>query len=130
MTPERLTHVDFFAPPDMRAVSELVLTGKAIGPLASVEDLGGKTVYARRSSSYFTSLQSLNARFASEGKPAAKIVPMDEALEDEDLMEMLDAGVIGAIVVDDWAFRKNSPLLLAEISGYCGSRISSAPATR
>ena len=145
-TPERMTHVDFFAPPDMRDVSELVLTSKAIGPLASVDDVSGKTVYVRKSSSYFTSLRDLNARFASEGKAPAQIIPMDEALEDEDLMEMVDAGVIGAIVVDDWkakmwakilpgvivnsnaavrsgaqvgwAFRKDSPLLLAEISGY------------
>lgn len=151
-TPERLAQVDFFAPTDLRDVSELVLTSKQTGPLMSIEEAGGKAVYVRPSSSYFASLKDLNQRFASEGNPLIQIVPVDEALEDEDLMEMLDAGVIGATVVDDWkakmwakilpgvivnanaavrtgaqigwAFRKNSPLLLAEISGYYDSQKS------
>lgn len=145
-TTERLFMVDFFAPADRPEVSEFVLTNKQTGPLASADAISGKTVYVRGSSSYFTSLTDLNRRLAAEKKKPAEIVKVDEALEDEDLMEMLDAGVIGATVVDDWkakmwatilpgvivnenaavrtgghigwAIRKNSPLLLAEISGY------------
>ena len=146
VTPGRLFRVDFFAPSDLRDVSELVLTNQQTGPLASIDDAAGKRVYVRGSASYFTSLTELNQRFNAEGKRAIQIVKVDEALEDEDLMEMLDAGVIDATVVDDWkakmwakilpgvivntnvavrtggqagwAVRRNSPLLLAEIGGY------------
>jgi membrane-bound lytic murein transglycosylase MltF len=44
----------------------------------------------------------MNGRFAKEGKPAVKIVLMPDALEDEDMMEMLNAGILEAIVVDEW----------------------------
>jgi membrane-bound lytic murein transglycosylase MltF len=143
---ERTFLVDFFVPGDMKDVSELVLTGKRYGPLSGTDELAGKVVAVRPSSSYFASLQSLNERFQAEGKPPVTIERVDEALEDEDLMEMLDAGVIDATVVDSWkarmwakvlpgvlvnesaavrtggqtgwAVRKNSPLLMAELAAY------------
>jgi membrane-bound lytic murein transglycosylase MltF len=149
-TPERLAQVDFFAPEDMRDVCEVVLTSQKTGAVANVDALSGKTVYVRASSSYFASIQDLNRRFTAEKKPLVNVVFLDEALEDEDIMEMVDAGVIGATVVDDWkanmwakilpgvvvnttaavrsgahvgwAIRKNSPLLLAEVGAYYKSQ--------
>jgi membrane-bound lytic murein transglycosylase MltF len=47
-------------------------------------------------------LEALNGRFKKEGKPALKLVHVPDALEDEDMMEMLNAGLLQAIVVDDW----------------------------
>jgi membrane-bound lytic murein transglycosylase MltF len=70
-----------------------------------VDDLAGKTVHVRRASSYYESLVALNDRFKKEGKPALKIVLVPDALEDEDMMEMLNAGLFEAIVVDDWKAR-------------------------
>jgi membrane-bound lytic murein transglycosylase MltF len=100
----------------------------------------------RKASSYHESLVALNGRFAKEGKPAVKLVLVPDALEDEDMMEMLNAGLLEAIVVDDWkakmwaqilpkikvnaqavvreggqigwATRKGSPKLEAEILAY------------
>jgi membrane-bound lytic murein transglycosylase MltF len=145
-TDERLRQVDFIAPSDQREVSELVLTSKRRGALASVDALAGQTAYVRASSSYYESLKALNARFQKEGKPLVTLVLVPNMLEDEDLMEMLDAGVIDVIVVDDWkakmwaqilpnlivnedvavrtgahvgwAYRKNSPLLHAELEEF------------
>ena len=146
VTDERLRQVDFMAPSDMREVVELVLTSKKRGPMSSVDELSGQTVHVRASSSYYGSLQALNARFTRAGKAPTKLVLVPEMLEDEDLMEMVDAGVIDIIVVDDWkakmwatilpnlivnngvavrtggrtgwAYRKNSPLLLAELNEF------------
>jgi len=146
VTEKRLEQVDFMAPPDLKSISEIVLTRKQDDPVKSVEDLSGQTVHVRVSSSYYESLQNLNKKFEQSGKEKVKIVPVSESLEDEDLMEMLNAGIISMIVVDDWkakmwtqilpdielnenialredsntgwAFRKNSPLLLEELKEF------------
>lgn len=146
VTKKRLEYVDFMAPPKLHSVSELVLTRKKDKPVNSVEELAGRTVHVRISSSYYESLQKLNKNLTQSGKEKVKIVPVSENLEDEDLMEMLDAGIISMIVVDDWkakmwaqilpnikvndslavrengktgwAFRKDSPLLLAELKDF------------
>jgi membrane-bound lytic murein transglycosylase MltF len=70
--------------------------------IASVDDLSGKTVHVRKASSYFESLTDLNERFRKEGKSEIKLVPVSDALEDEDMMEMLNAGLLELIVVDEW----------------------------
>ncbi|HZW73221.1 MAG TPA: transglycosylase SLT domain-containing protein, partial [Caldimonas sp.] len=80
---------------------------------ASLDDLAGRRVHVRRSSSYFESLEKLNERFASEGKSAVQLVPVPEALEDEDLMEMENAGLIELLVVDDWKARMWAQVLPA-----------------
>ncbi len=57
-------------------------------------------MFVRRSSSYYESLQELNARFAKASLPPVILQEAPEALEDEDLLEMLNAGLIPLIVVD------------------------------
>jgi len=102
VTEERLKTVDFVSPPDLSSVKELVVTGPKSPAIASPDDLAGKTVHVRKASSYYESLEALNGRFKKEGKPAAKLVLVPDALEDEDMMEMLNAGLLEIIVVDDW----------------------------
>jgi membrane-bound lytic murein transglycosylase MltF len=91
--------VDFTAPV-VRNVSELVLSGPKSPAIASVDDLSGQQVYVRRSSSYWEHLEELNARLAKAGKAPVKLRAASENLEDEDMMEMLDAGLIDFMVVD------------------------------
>jgi membrane-bound lytic murein transglycosylase MltF len=104
-TEERLKLVDFVAPADQKPVSELVLTGPKSKPVASADDLSGRTVHVRKASSYYESLVALNERLQKAGKAPAKLVVVPDALEDEDMMEMVNAGVLDAIVVDDWKAR-------------------------
>jgi len=101
VTPERLKTVDFAAPTD-RTVSELVVTGPTSPELATLDDLSGKTVHVRPASSYHESLVALNAKLKSARKAPVKLVPLSDALEDEDVLEMLNAGLIELAVVDDW----------------------------
>jgi membrane-bound lytic murein transglycosylase MltF len=145
ITPERLKQVDFSVP-TYRGVNEIVVTGAKAPALGSVDDLSGKEVFARRSSSYWEHLEALNARFKQEGKAAVKLRAVPETLEDEDLMEMVNAGLVSLVVVDDykaelwakifpglrlhpevavhrdselaWAIRKGSPLLKAELDRF------------
>jgi membrane-bound lytic murein transglycosylase MltF len=152
ITAERLALVDFVPAPNAPAVNEVLVTGPASPVITQVDDLSGKTVHVRRASSYFESLETLNRRFAIDGRPAVNIVLVPDALEDEDLLEMLDAGVLQAIVVDDWkgrmwaqvlphirvnqgvvlrasgqigwATRKGSPRLEAEILAYLKTAVT------
>jgi len=102
VTEERLITVDFAAPADLPAMKEVVVTGPTSPAIASTDDLSGKTVHVRKASSYYESLEALNGRFKKAGKPAANLVLVPDALEDEDMMEMLSAGLLEVIVVDDW----------------------------
>ncbi len=145
ITPNRLKVVDF-SDPVLKDVSELVVTGPAAPPLNNINDLSGKEIYVRRSSSYYESLAQLNMSFKKARKSQMKLVLADESLEDEDLLEMVNSGLIPMIIVDNhkaqfwiqifdditvrtdlavnkggqiaWAFRKNSPELRKIINDF------------
>jgi len=103
VTEERLKEVDFVAGDEgRRTISEVVVTGPKSPALKSVDDLSGKRVHVRKASSYYDSLHKLNERLKGDGKPEIELVLVPDALEDEDLMEMLDAGLIELQIVDDW----------------------------
>jgi membrane-bound lytic murein transglycosylase MltF len=106
VTEERLRDVDFVTGDDAhRGMDEVVVTGPKSPALASVDDLSGKRVHVRPSSSYFESLRTLNARLKDAGKAPVQLVTVPESLEDEDLMEMQNAGLIELLVIDDWKAR-------------------------
>jgi len=145
ITPERRKQADF-STPILKNVSELVVTGPKSPPIASVEDLSGKEVFVRRSSHYYAHLERLNERLRSEGKAPAKLRLAPENLEDEDLLEMLNAGHVRLVIVDShvaefwqlilknitvhpeaaisaggeiaWMFRKDSPQLKAAVDEF------------
>jgi ABC-type amino acid transport substrate-binding protein len=102
VTEERQKTVDFVSAADQAGMKELVVTGPKSPATASTDDLAGKTVHVRKASIYYKSLEALTGHFDKEGKPAAKLVLVPDALEDEDMMEMLNAGLLEIIVVDDW----------------------------
>src|SRR4051794_20226911 len=110
VTPERRAQVDF-SEPYLRDVKEVVVTGPASPELAAVDDLAGQEVWARRSSSYWASLQALDRRPAAAKRAPLRLVEADEHLEDEDLLEMLNAGLIPLTVVDDHKARLWAKLL-------------------
>jgi membrane-bound lytic murein transglycosylase MltF len=144
-TDERRKIVDF-SDPFLMNVSEIVVTNKKTPTITIPFDLAGKEIHVRESSSYYESLQNLNQLLTSVGKPAVKIVIANEHLEDADLLEMVNADLIPAIIIDShkgyfwkdiftniklhekaavnsggqiaWAFRKNSPKLAAVINKF------------
>jgi len=146
ITAQRAERVDFDQSGAFPPVDEILVTGPRANPVATLADLAGRRVHVRPSSSYRESLEALDARFRREGLAPLDIVPVPDPLEDEDMMEMLAAGIFEAIVVDDWkarlwapvlpalrlhpgivlraggrigwAFRKDSPELAAAISGF------------
>ena len=145
ITPERQQIVDF-ANPWLKGVKEVVVTGPSAPALANLDDLAGQEIMVRKSSSYYTHLIALNDWMKAKGLREIKLIPAEETLEDEDLMEMVNAGLLPMAIVDDykailwakifdklkvrsdlavhengetaWAIRKNSPLLMAEINQF------------
>ena len=145
ITDERREQVDF-STPIATGVSEIVVTGPASPAIQSVQDLAGQEVFVRKSSSYYESLQLLNAELEKAGKPPVRLKLAPETLEDEDLLEMLNAGLVRLVVVDNhkaefwaqvfpkiqlhpdvavrtggdigWAFRKGSPKLAAAVNRF------------
>ncbi|MFO1302094.1 MAG: transporter substrate-binding domain-containing protein [Burkholderiales bacterium] len=102
VTEERQKLVDFVAPDEKLVNTEILVTGPSSPAVATLDDLAGKTVQVRKASSYYASLAALNERLAKAGKAAVKIVFVPDALEDEDMLEMLNAGLLQAIVVDEY----------------------------
>jgi membrane-bound lytic murein transglycosylase MltF len=104
ITTERLKLVDFTLPVRDN-VSEIVVMNKADPALANLDELAGLEVHVRKTSSYYESLRVLNERFRQLGRPQMKLTLVPDELEDEDMMEMVAAGVLRLIVVDDWKAR-------------------------
>jgi membrane-bound lytic murein transglycosylase MltF len=102
VTDQRLKLADFMAPTDRKPVQELVVTGPASPAVATLDDLSGKIIHLRKATSYYESVLALNQRLKKERKAPAKIVELPDALEDEDILEMLNAGLLELAVVDDW----------------------------
>jgi membrane-bound lytic murein transglycosylase MltF len=145
ITAERAKRIDFSIPA-IKQLTEIVVTGPASPVLATLDDLAGHEVHVRRSASYYDSLARLNNRFRALDKPQMTLVLVPEALEDEDMMDMLAVGLLKLIVVDDWkaaiwaglhpkikprpdlaladagatgwAFRKDSPQLAALVNEF------------
>ena len=106
VTEERLKTVDFVPGDEGRkTISEVIVTGPKSPELQTLDDLSGKRVHVRKASSYYESLEKLNEKFKSNKKEPITLIPVPDSLEDEDLMEMLDAGLIELLVVDDWKGR-------------------------
>ncbi len=100
-TPER-QRIAHFVLQDKHTAKEVVVTGAKAPPVASLNALGGRTVYVRKSSSYYESLVALNRRNRQAKRPEVALRLVPDALEDEDMMEMANAGLINFLIVDDW----------------------------
>jgi membrane-bound lytic murein transglycosylase MltF len=100
VTPGRDKLIDF-SNPISEAITEVVVSGPESPKLAAVGDLSGKEVYVRKSSSYYEHLQAFNAQLAKSGKPPVKLRLAPESLEDEDLLQMLNAGLVQFVIADD-----------------------------
>lgn len=145
ITPEREELVAFSAPLFKNA-QEVPLTPASTPDIASPNALSGMEIHVRPSSSYHASLIALNKTLEADGKDPVRIVDVDENLEDEDLIELVKAGAVPAIIIDKhkadfWmqvfeglkvhpdaavradaqiaiAVRKDAPNLLAEVNAF------------
>jgi membrane-bound lytic murein transglycosylase MltF len=101
ITPERRKMADFSIP--VRSdVSEIVVTGPGAPPIATKADLAGQEVFVREGSTYHQHLLELNQRLKAQGLAEVKIEPAPTTLEDDDILEMVNAGLAKITVVDNF----------------------------
>ncbi|TVR95872.1 MAG: lytic transglycosylase F [Rhodospirillales bacterium] len=145
ITPERAENVAF-SQPMLKGVKELVVTGPSAPTVQSLDDLAQTALHVRPSSSYHEHLTALNAAREAAGQPPIPVIAANENLEDFDLFELLEVGVIPGLVVDShkasiyaqlfpkatvhedlviheggeiaWAVRPDSPQLMAAVNGF------------
>ena len=135
-----------FTMPYLSGVNEVVVTHKGAAKLSRIEDLAGRRIFVRKSSSYYESLRALNKKLKKSGKQAVRIMAADENLETEDILELVNTGAIDLTVCDShianiwagvysnlvvcedlklrtggkiaWMIRKKSPQLLGSLNAY------------
>ena len=145
ITEDRLKKVDF-STPFFTDVKEIVITSSNVPPLNSIDDLSGRRVHLRRSSSYYQHALKLNKIFKKKGLEPMRIIAADEHFEDSDLLRMVNKDLIQITFVNDhiahfwsqifkdfkvypdvavntggdigWAFRKNSPQLAEVVNNF------------
>ena len=145
ITEQRLAYADF-SDPLATGIDEILVSQAGVDELHSIFDLAGKEIHARKSSSYYESLVKLNETLRSLNKKEVKIIEADDNLEDEDLLEMVNAGLIKYMVIDShkaqiwakvfdgialhpeiklrtegrlgWALRKNTPQLKTLVNEF------------
>ncbi len=145
ITPERQEEL-LFSIPASRPLNEILVTGPAAPAIETLNDLSGETLYLRDDSSYRESADALNQRLVAAGLEPVRIKSMPGSLEDDDLIEMVNAGLLPWAVVDSykpqlwegvftdivvrddlifreggrtaWAMRPNSPRLKASVDAF------------
>ncbi len=149
VTPARQQRVAFSIP-IQTDVKQIVVTGKSFGPVTSLNDLAGKKIFVNPLTTYPQSLSNVNASLKKQGKPGIQIENADQSLMDEDLLEMVNAGLVPAtittteradlwsqvlpniksypnVVVGDegqlaWAMRKSNPELKSLLDEFIKTR--------
>jgi membrane-bound lytic murein transglycosylase MltF len=97
VTPEREEKV-LFSIPIESDVKQVMVTGPKAPVIGSLNDLSGKEVYANPLTVYYENLQKLSESFQRAGRAPILLKAADPNLTDEDLLEMVNAGLIPATV--------------------------------
>jgi membrane-bound lytic murein transglycosylase MltF len=97
ITPEREQRVAFTIP-IQRNVAQVVVTGKDVPASSGFDDLGAKPIYANPVTIAYDDLNRINEERQKAGKPPLNIKACDKALMRDDLIEMVNAGLIPATV--------------------------------
>ena len=136
ITEERGKQAAFTLP--YNEVDELVVVRAEEDSIASLEDLAGRTVHVRASSSFYTTLMALADSIAG-----LQVVPLPDDLETEDILAGVEAGRYDITLCDSnlldvelaygralkaafsikptvlgWAVRRDNPALLAALNQY------------
>ena len=87
-----------FSLPLQTGVKQIVVTGKDFGPVSSLDDLAGKKIFVNPLTTYYQNLEKINDSLRKQGKVPILVGKTDPSLLDEDLLEMVNAGILPATV--------------------------------
>ncbi len=100
ITPEREKLVDFSSP-TITGIKDIVVGGPSAPPIHSIADLAGQHVFVRENTSFQASLIRLNDSFRKAGRKPMYIDFTDPYLESEDILAMVNEGMIPYTVVPE-----------------------------
>ncbi len=100
VTPERQDLVAF-TEPYLSNVKEVVVTAKRVKNIKTLDDLAGRTVFVKPDTSYAEHLARLNEEFRAAGKDPIEIVEAPSRLATEDILELVNAGIVEITVSDE-----------------------------
>ena len=95
VTPEREKRVAF-STPIQTDVTQIIVTRTSQDQLSTLADLSGKEVYANPLTTYYQNLQKANEQLQNSGKAPMILKAADKNLMDDDLVQMVNAGLIPA----------------------------------
>jgi len=102
ITDDRKKLVDF-ASGQSRNINELIIINRDSDvKVSTLDDLAGKNIYVVKGSSYIEHLHKLNVKLINKDLKEVNIVETESHISSEDILEMLNAGVIDITVVDDF----------------------------
>jgi membrane-bound lytic murein transglycosylase MltF len=110
VTPERMAQVAMVSAEAM-PVDEVLVRGRDVEPISHIDELSGREVVVLRGSSFAEHLRALNRRFALRAMAPVRITEADPWLQSEDILELVNAGVVALTVVDDYMARLWSRVL-------------------
>ena len=90
-----------FTNPTRTGISVIPVTAPGVPPVAGVQDLAGREIYLRKSDVSGSAVERFNADLAKAGKPPVRVRAAPEVLADEDILEMVNAGLVQVTLVPD-----------------------------
>ena len=97
VTPEREKRF-VFSVPIQTNVTWIVVSGPGFGSFSSLEELAGKEIYVNPLTIAYQELRKLNDSLQKAGKTPIQVREADQRLTDDDLLQMVNAGLIPATV--------------------------------
>ena len=97
VTPEREKRFAFSVPVQTN-VTRIVVSGPGFGSFSTLEELGGKEIYVNPLTIAYQELRKLNDSLQKAGKKSIEVREADKNLTDDDLVQMVNAGLIPATI--------------------------------
>jgi membrane-bound lytic murein transglycosylase MltF len=88
--------------PTRKNVSTIIVSNREVPPVPTADDLSDRDVYLRLSDVSKTGVDAFNNRLKAAGKAAVRITAAPEVLADEDILEMVNAGLVPMTMTDDY----------------------------
>lgn len=120
-----------------RSNREVLVSGPGSIPITSTQDLSGQTVYGGPNVNFDATLLPVNKALRQSGKAPVNLVSPLGSLDGEDLLEMVDAGLIPFVIISDWKASLWQPIykhllihhdIYAEDLGWVGTAVRSSNA--
>lgn len=123
----------------------VVVSGPGAPPISQLKDLAGQEAYYYQNTIPFDKLSQISEGFRKEGKQPIQLIPADRDLQSDDLLEMVNAGLVPMTVAEDniakvfakvlpnlvihsdlvvaetpagWAIQKDTPQLKAAVNEF------------